>query len=284
MTYFGFLLRFLLIPIGGLVAIQLWRLQRSAATARRRIGALWASAAIQVALALLYTSPWDNYLVASGVWRYDPALVSGRVIGHVPLEEYTFFVLETLLVAQWWCLISNLIRPAAHRPSKQLRIISFAGVAAVWIISTAVLLGGWKPGTYLTFIVSWALPPMAIQLAFGADILWQHRKLLAAVILPLGTYLSIADAIAIAGAIWTISPAQSTRLLLGNLPVEEAAFFFATVFLLTFGMTLSLAPESPARLTFLVRKLQALSRSGDGQAGRARAAEQRGREIVDASH
>ena len=47
-------------------------------------------------VAVLYTTPWDNYLVATGVWWYDPHLVAGLVLGWVPIEEYTFFILQTL--------------------------------------------------------------------------------------------------------------------------------------------------------------------------------------------
>jgi len=47
-------------------------------------------------LAVIWTTPWDNYLVASGVWRYDPTKVWNAVLGYVPLEEYLFFVLQSL--------------------------------------------------------------------------------------------------------------------------------------------------------------------------------------------
>ena len=41
----------------------------------------------------------------------------------------------------------------------------------------------------------WALPPLAIQFAFGADILWQRARLALAGILAPTLYLSAADAI-----------------------------------------------------------------------------------------
>src|SRR5205085_4477808 len=48
-------------------------------------------------IAVVYTTPWDNYLVASGVWYYDPRLVLNVTLGYVPLEEYLFFILQTCL-------------------------------------------------------------------------------------------------------------------------------------------------------------------------------------------
>ncbi len=50
-----------------------------------------------ILVALAYTTPWDNYLVATGVWYYDPARVWNIVLGYVPLEEYLFFVLQVTL-------------------------------------------------------------------------------------------------------------------------------------------------------------------------------------------
>lgn len=251
MTYFGFLLGFLVIPIGALIAAGLLG-RRSGGGTRSDGRALWIAAGVQVVLALVYTTPWDNYLVAHGVWRYDPARVSGVLIGYVPLEEYAFFVLEALLVALWWGRIAKATVAAGTAPSRRLRLIAFALALAAWIISTAVLASGWKPATYLTLITSWALVPVMIQLAFGADILWQYRRLVVSVVAPLGLYLCAADALAIRAGIWTISTGQSLNLFIWNLPIEEAAFFFATVIMLSFGLTLSLVPESRARFRVLL--------------------------------
>lgn len=253
MTYFGFLLGFILTPIAILAALYGWR-HRSQGQPRGSSRGLWIAAGIQALLALVYTTPWDNYLVAHGVWRYDPALVSGALIGYVPIEEYAFFVLETLLVASWWRLVSGETQPGRKASSGKIRAIAFSIALSAWIGSTAALLNGWEPATYLTLITSWALIPMMIQLAFGADILWLHRRLVAAVVLPLGLYLCAADALAIRAGIWTISPRQSLNLFAWGLPIEEAVFFFATVIMLGFGLTLSLVPESRARFAALARR------------------------------
>jgi len=59
---------------------------------------LLAVAALLV-LCVVYTTPWDNYLVATGVWSYSKSLVIGPTFGYVPVEEYVFFVLQTLMGA-----------------------------------------------------------------------------------------------------------------------------------------------------------------------------------------
>ena len=90
MTYPLFLLLFLVIPIGGLLLVL-----------REKTRARWWRVAVgmTILVALVYTTPWDNYLVATRVWYYDPARIWGSVLGYVPLEEYLFFILQTVLGA-----------------------------------------------------------------------------------------------------------------------------------------------------------------------------------------
>ncbi len=87
MSYGQFLVVFLVVPI--LVLGFVLRRHLSA----RYLGRV----AALVAIAVAYTTPWDNLIVALGVWTYDPSLVAGIVLGFVPLEEYLFFVLQTML-------------------------------------------------------------------------------------------------------------------------------------------------------------------------------------------
>jgi len=87
MTYLQFLILFVCIPLGLLG----WRL-------RRRLRRLDLVMLVGLAvIAVVCTTPWDNYLVATGVWSYDPRLVLNRTIGYVPIEEYVFFILQTFL-------------------------------------------------------------------------------------------------------------------------------------------------------------------------------------------
>lgn len=249
MTYFGFLLRFLILPI-LLLLIQNWR-ERNKPASGFDDARIWRAILLHILIAVIYTTPWDNYLVATGVWYYDPELVTGIVFGYVPLEEYTFFVVETLMIGLWWWTLARrafFLPKKTFQPNKALRAWALGLLAVLWAVSLSVLLSGWEPGTYLAITLTWALPAIAPQLAFGADILWHYRKLLGTVILTGAGYLSMMDAIAIQSGTWTIDPAQSTGILIGNLPIEEAVFFAVTVVLVSFGMTLLLANVSQERL------------------------------------
>jgi lycopene cyclase domain-containing protein len=67
-------------------------------------------------IAVVYTTPWDNYLVATGVWWYDPQLVTGLVLGWVPIEEYTFFIVQPILAGLWLLMLMRYL-PAGEQGS-----------------------------------------------------------------------------------------------------------------------------------------------------------------------
>lgn len=87
MTYLQFLIVFVVIPM----LVFGWLVRRYL---NRRI---YVAFAALITMAVLYTTPWDNYLVATGVWYYNPKLVLGLTFGYVPAEEYSFFVIQSLM-------------------------------------------------------------------------------------------------------------------------------------------------------------------------------------------
>ncbi len=251
MTYFGFLFQFLAGPLIIFLIITWWYERRGKIIPEfQNRRAIWIAIVLHVLLAVTYTTPWDNYLVATGVWYYDPKLISGLILGWVPIEEYTFFVLETILTGVWWWFLARrLIPPGEFKPGRNIRIILPTILGMVWMGGVYVFVSGWKPGTYFSLILLWALPAIGVQFAFGADILWHFRKLVALAVLPVFLYISAADSLAISSGTWTIDPAQSTGIFIGRLPIEEAGFFLTTVMLIGFGLTLTLARASQERWT-----------------------------------
>lgn len=249
MTYWGVLLRFLVPALTVLLLIELARgltlkHKADASTSKGYLIVL-----LHVVIALVYTTPWDNYLVAQAVWWYEPALVSGMVIGYVPVEEYAFFVLQTLLTGLWTLML--LRRDPAHDAVE----INDAGsrwatstfVALIGLAGAAALVSGWDPGRYLALILVWAALPVLIQTAFGGDILLSHwRTMIPGVMLPT-IYLWVVDYLAIQAGTWTISTNFTTGVKVGVLPIEEMTFFFVTNWIVTAGVLLMLSPASRKR-------------------------------------
>ena len=269
MTYFGFLLSFLFLPILVFLIITLWDNKRGKQINGFRNGkAVWTAIAVHVLLAVTYTTPWDNYLVATGVWYYNPDLVTGIVFGYVPIEEYTFFVVETVLAGLWWWFLARRLSSPANefKPNKRLVQISSSVLIGVWMIFTYLFFFGDVKWTYLGITLFWALPAILPQFLFGADILWHYRKLVFWAIMVPGTYLSLMDIVALSDTTWSISKSQTTGVLFfGILPLEEVVFFFITNVLITFGMTLLLANVSEGKVAELKQLIGRMRRNKNEQ-------------------
>jgi lycopene cyclase domain-containing protein len=257
MRYFGFLARFVVLPLLIFRLLRAFDQQRgktlpAALTSWNEDAVLAAHAVI----AVTYTTIWDNYLVASNVWSYDPKLVTGLTLGWVPIEEYSFFVLQPLLTGSWMQYLARHL-PAAQPSTTDSqingRILATGVLGVVWAASVAMLLRGKPNEKYLSLILSWALPPIMLQTAFGGDILWRNRRLVAASILPATAYLGWADSQAIHAGTWAINPKNTVGVdVIPNLPLEEFLFFLLTNTLLVFGVTLVQSKESENRLPALV--------------------------------
>lgn len=251
MTYAQFLLLFLCTPI-ILLGLATWRDLRAHLRPPQHFRSLpgWLVVAIHVFLAVAYTTPWDNYLVATGVWYYNPRLVTGITLGWVPIEEYTFFVLQTILSGLWLLWLARRLPLPESRPDRStpMRRAALVSLGLVWLFSLGGLISAWQPFTYLGLILVWALPPLILQMAFGADILWRFRRLIGLALGSVSVYLGLMDSLAIRAGTWTIDPAQSLNIFLGGaLPVEEFIFFLMTNILITCGITLLLSLESRQR-------------------------------------
>jgi lycopene cyclase domain-containing protein len=95
MTYGSFLGLFLVIPIA--LTLALFRVSRAV----KLLPVFWPALGVLLVVVYVATSPWDNAAVAWGLWGFDPERIWGIRIVHLPLEEYLFFGLQTVLTGLW---------------------------------------------------------------------------------------------------------------------------------------------------------------------------------------
>jgi lycopene beta-cyclase len=273
MTYFGFLGIFLL-PLLIIFLIITYTDKRSNRKSLPRNLTAWPFFSVifaHVLVALIYTTPWDNYLVATNVWWYDPKLVTGITLGWVPIEEYTFFILQTLTSGTWIGILARRLYVSNSPPdllpqsiSRKLRYGLTLILIPIWLWSAIVLGTSWQPGNYLALILIWALPPIMLQTFFGSDILLRYSNLLLISVTSTTVYLSVADYFAIRAGTWVISPEKTLGIKFGGIvPVEEVIFFMMTNILISFGMVLVLEKESQKRVPpKILAKIALLTRLG----------------------
>jgi lycopene cyclase domain-containing protein len=91
MTYGWFLALFVVLPM-VLLVIAWWP------TVTRLP---WKAFLLLLLVVFLTTTPWDSAAVKHGLWRFPEGKTWGIRLGWLPLEEYLFFGLQTLLTGLW---------------------------------------------------------------------------------------------------------------------------------------------------------------------------------------
>jgi lycopene cyclase domain-containing protein len=233
MTYLEFHLFFLLPPI-VLMALTLPRSLKDMGGWR----AQWALPLITT-IALTYTTPWDNYLVAREVWWYGPNRVLAT-IGFVPVEEYLFFVLQPILTGLFLFQYLGRRDSPPQPASPTSAWAGFGMFMALALTGFGLISAEWAQGLYLGLVLAWASPLLAGMWLYDGQTLWEHRTTLLVVVGIPTLYLWIADTTAITSGIWTISSDFTVGLNPLGLPVEEATFFLMTNLLVVKGILLLL--------------------------------------------
>ena len=200
------------------------------------------------AIASVYTTPWDNLLVYLGVWGYSPNRVLFEV-GWVPIEEYAFFSIETLMVGGVWLSLFPSFDALKNPPVNSKKTYPLYGSLVNLVVG--VLLAGLgafgvhllnvPSGLYLGLILSWSTPVLLLQWSLGARALRQHTFQWATCIALSFVYLCVVDRWAIIQGIWIINPRKTVPMILDvYLPLEEATFFLVTSTMCAWALTLAM--------------------------------------------
>ncbi|KAK0568491.1 hypothetical protein OC861_001896 [Tilletia horrida] len=204
-------------------------------------------------VALVWTTAWDSELIRRRAWGYPRACVLGT-IWRIPLEEYFFFLIQSVLTTLVTTLFTRWILPPLHMRVSKDRT-SYAGTIAplcylgiclsglalafassnehtyymgmiLWWSSIPLLLLTWGAADHIVSICS----PTTLEAA-NADTtpaLFRTVAVLASVLVPTG-YLWFADVFALRKGTWFISRHTSLEIfVIPDLPIEEATFFFVT--------------------------------------------------------
>ncbi len=193
-----------------------------------------AATGIVMAIVVVFTTPWDNYAIAKGVWDFPENKILFR-IAWCPIEEYAFFVIQSLEAI----LLFHVLQQSL--PGSDVAVIPFhdpqfwipaACIGVAWIVigrCPAKRLGNGTRFHYGFHLLYWFLPVLALQWALAWPLFLANIAILAAATGLLGTYLCVADLVAIKHGIWFFDEKQITgHKLMGVLPWEEIAFFYLT--------------------------------------------------------
>jgi 15-cis-phytoene synthase/lycopene beta-cyclase len=129
---------------------------------------------------VIYTIPWDAYLIYAKVWTYPPNAILGPALFRIPIEELFFFFIQTYITSLLYILVNKPTLFAVYlqdeaaflqvydskrsawqgedlrrmKYRKLMGQIFFASMTTVPLFSS----GASKGGTYLRLISAWAGP------------------------------------------------------------------------------------------------------------------------------
>ena len=185
-------------------------------------------------LVLLFTTPWDNFAAKRGIWGFPPERYLWR-LGYLPVEEYAFFILQSLnvmlaarLLLAWfpdWVLGQT-----AGLTTWTLEWLAISTIP--WLIVLAQLI--WLrravgPRINYALHLVWFLPVVYTQWIVAPALLGEHTGLLLLLTGGFGLYYTAADLVAVRSGTWFFDEKQISGVKLGGiLPWEEIAFFFIT--------------------------------------------------------
>ncbi len=216
-------------------------------------GALSVGGLVAIALVLLavvvFTTPWDNFAAACGIWGFP----EGRYllkIGWLPVEEYAFFIIQSVIVMLFSALLVVWLPEKTSLQVVNLEdpvLLTACGVFVLaWLvfgISLRKLPRVIRSTHYAWHLLFWFLPLIILQWLVAWPILAPRWEILVVATVVIGGYLSWADWMAIQRGIWFFDHSQTTgHNIAKGMPWEEAAFFFLTS-LLVAQSYLMLVPE-----------------------------------------
>ena len=225
MTYFRFHLIFnlpVLLVLGGLNLGEAWV-----------TGEITAFSLVLVAV-MVFTTPWDNLAAKWGIWGFPREKYSLR-LGYLPVEEYAFFVLQSvnvMLAVRAMLLYFPSFQTGQETVLSEGTLICLGVSILPWLLVVFQL--RWlrrKVGPRVNYALhlAWFLPVLYVQWILAPPLFFDHALLFSLVMFFFGIYYTLADVVAVKGGTWFFDEKQITGFkLAGILPWEEIAFFFLT--------------------------------------------------------
>ncbi|PWY99893.1 Phytoene synthase [Testicularia cyperi] len=199
-------------------------------------------------IAFVWTTPWDNLIVKNHAWFYWRHCIWFS-IGYVPIEEYFFFIIQSVMTTLWCSFVTRWSLPNLYlglsareqagknvpsdRPRRSLSRVSVA-VALVCFAGGLYAAQPATPPYYFGMITWWCAIPLGLLFWGSADFvarmgLWAGWLPFAISILPPTVYLWCSDIYALRRGTWHINEATSLNIFpLPDLPIEEMLFFLVT--------------------------------------------------------
>ena len=192
-------------------------------------------------IANIYTFPWDYYLIKHKIWDYSEDKIMSTFCS-IPLEEISFFSLQTFLCSLIWLYNYNKFGISNYDIKNNTKYeniyITFYSIALIGL--TNYLYYRDSKYTYLNFIVTWGTPIIFIQLSYNLSNIINNYTLIFNSLATSSVLLVIFDIFAIDNFTWFINKETSYYPFtdyIATIPLEEITFFIITSLMCILGLT-----------------------------------------------
>ncbi|GAB1205792.1 hypothetical protein APSETT445_004471 [Aspergillus pseudonomiae] len=218
------------IPLAGLLTLVYWPFMT-------RLD--WQKISTLVIISLVATIPWDSYLVRHRIWTYAPDVVTGWTLYDIPIEEVSFFILQTYNTSLVYLILTRrLVLPMYLGTVARKETIIGALILLLNTLFGLIALRCGEQFTYIGLIITWAGPFLLIQwlLSSGFIMALPKMELMVSVTLPT-LFLWTVDTISINQGVWTVEvPTKLGIQLWSGMDIEEVLFFLVTNMMIVFGL------------------------------------------------
>lgn len=199
---------------------------------------------------MVFTTPWDNLAAKWGIWGFPREKYSLR-IGYLPVEEYAFFLLQSLNVMLAMRALFHFLpnwQTGQETAFTRWTLICLGASIIPWaVVALQLVLLRRKAGPRVNYAIhlAWFLPVIYLQWIIAPYLFWAHATLLATLTGAFGLYYTLADLAAVRAGTWFFDETQITGVKLFRvLPWEEIAFFFLTSLLVAQSYLLLLPSDN----------------------------------------
>ncbi|TKX23806.1 bifunctional lycopene cyclase/phytoene synthase [Elsinoe australis] len=197
-----------------------------------------------VTIAVVYTTPWDSYLIRNSIWSYPDDVIIGPKLFDIPLEEVFFFVIQTYNTSLLYLILSKApFHPTYLRREEKKDFLKVWKTAGQVVLALAMKRGiemvkQNKEGTYMGLIMIWAIPVMFLLWVLAYQFILSLP--LTNTVLPIALptlYLWVVDTLALRRGTWVIESGTKLGIhVWPHLEIEEAVFFLVTNMLVVWGL------------------------------------------------
>lgn len=116
-----------------------------------------------VTIAVTYTTPWDSYLIYSGVWAYPSKAALGLAPLGIPVEEFFFFIVQTCITGLLYILLAKATvgQAVLARSMQRSPLTRWTGTvvfSSLFLLGLCMVIHETTRYMYMGLILGWSMP------------------------------------------------------------------------------------------------------------------------------